>query len=96
MYTAQGELVCVPNKDKQEKKGDLIENFGVPQRKKPVESVKNSSSMLCTTDSECNTGEICTKHGNCRIKCNPNNKNECPTNEKCTTYNPVNFCVTSG
>ena len=73
MYTAQGELVCVPNKKTEE--SYLIETFATA--KKPAQKVvpkttpKKSSSLKCSSSKPCPTGETCSQYGYCRADIKP-------------------------
>lgn len=67
IYTAQGEIVCLPNKNEESKQeSQLIETFAVARTvaKKPEQ--KKSSSLKCSNTKPCPKGETCSKFGWCR------------------------------
>lgn len=53
MYTAQGEIVCVPNKTSQE--SQLLEPFVAvkKQQPKPVSTANVTPSLQCKTSKDC-------------------------------------------
>lgn len=74
MYTAQGELVCVPNKKAVVQESNLIETFAAKKpTPKPVKKTepKKSSSLKCSSSKPCPTGETCSKFGYCRADLKP-------------------------
>lgn len=56
MYTAQGEIVCVPNKNKTSQESQLIETFKAVQKPQPKQVVSTNvvpPSKKCKTNAEC-------------------------------------------
>lgn len=55
MYTAQGELVCVPNKNKTSQESQLIEKFVAvkKQQPKPPTAATTTPSKNCTKKEDC-------------------------------------------